>query len=138
MKRREFIGLVGAAAVVWPVAAGAQQAPKIARIGVLMGIGEKDPEAGPRVEALEQGFRELGWIKGQNLLLDYRWTAGDVDRAQRFAKEIVELKPDLIVVHSTPAVKALRQLTTTIPMVFVLIADPIRTSRIPAVTLRAL
>jgi putative ABC transport system substrate-binding protein len=64
-------------------------------------------------------------VKGRNLQLDYRWTAGDLDRAQRFAKEIVELKPNLIVVHSTPAVKALRQLTTSIPMVFVLIADPI-------------
>ncbi len=90
-----------------------------------MGIGENDPEAGPRVEALEAGLRELDWVKGRNLQLEYRWTAGDLDRTQRFAKEIVELKPDLIVVHSTPAVKALRQLTTSIPMVFVLIADPI-------------
>jgi putative ABC transport system substrate-binding protein len=112
-------------AIAWPLAAHAQQPERIARIGVLMGIGENDPEAGPRVDALEQGFRELGWVKGRNLRLDYRWTAGDRDRAQLFAKEIVELKPDVIVVHSTPAVKALRQLTTTIPMVFVLIADPI-------------
>jgi len=125
MRRREFITLLGGVAAVSPLAARAQQSERTARIGVLMGIGESDPEAKPRVEALEQGFRELGWAKGQNLQLDYRWTAGDLDRAQRFAKEIVELKPDLIVVHSTPAVKALRQLTTTIPMVFVLIADPI-------------
>jgi len=125
MKRREFITLVGGAAASWPLAVHAQRSDRTARIGVLMGIGEGDPEAGPRVAALEQGFSELGWAKGRNLQLDYRWTAGDLDRAQRFAKEIVELKPDLIVVHSTPAVKALRQLTTTIPMVFVLIADPI-------------
>src|ERR1700710_1098938 len=125
MQRREFITLLGGAAVVWPLAVRAQRSDRTARIGVLMGIGESDPEAGPRVEALELGFRELGWTKGRNLQLDYRWTAGDLDRARIFAKEIVELKPDLIVVHSTPAVKALRQLTTTIPMVFVLIADPI-------------
>lgn len=127
MKRREFITLLGGVAAAWPpLAVRAQRSSdRTARVGVLMGIGEGDPEAGPRVEALEQGFYELGWIKGRNLQLDYRWTAGDPDRALLFAKEIVELKPDLIVVHSTPAVKALRQLTTTIPMVFVLIADPI-------------
>jgi putative ABC transport system substrate-binding protein len=125
MKRRDFIALLGSAAALWPLAAHAQQPERSARIGVLMGIGENDPEARPRVEALEQGFQELGWVKGRNLHLDYRWTAGDPDRARSLAKEIVELKPDLIVVHSTPAVKALRELTTTIPMVFALIADPI-------------
>jgi putative ABC transport system substrate-binding protein len=125
MKRREFITLVGGVAAVRSLTARAQQSGRTARVGVLMGIGESDPEARPRVEALEQGFRELGWIKDKNLQLDYRWTAGDLNLAQRFAKEIVELKPDLIVVHSTPAVKALRQLTTSIPMVFALIADPI-------------
>lgn len=124
MRRREFItGIVGLTA--WLRAARAQKSKPTARIGVIMGIGENDPEAGPRVEALEAGLRELDWVKGRNLQLEYRWTAGDLDRTQRFAKEIVELKPDLIVVHSTPAVKALRQLTTSIPMVFVLIADPI-------------
>jgi putative tryptophan/tyrosine transport system substrate-binding protein len=124
MKRREFITLFGGVAAAWPLVARAQQSERTARVGVLMGIGDSDPEAGPRVEALEDGFRQLGWVKGRNLQLDYRWTAGDLERAQRFAKEIVELRPNLIVVHSTPAVKALRQLTT-IPMVFVLIADPI-------------
>jgi putative tryptophan/tyrosine transport system substrate-binding protein len=125
MKRREFVTLLGSVAAVWPFAVRAQQSDRTARIGVLMGISESDPEAGPRVEALERGFRELGWVKDRNLQLDYRWTAGDLDRARLFAKEIVELKPDLVVVHSTPAVRALRQLTTTIPMVFVLVADPI-------------
>jgi putative ABC transport system substrate-binding protein len=124
MKRREFIALLGGVAAMSPLAVHAQSSRTV-RIGVLMGIGENDPEAGPRVAALEQGFRELGWIKGRNLQLDYRWTAGDPDRAGLFAKEIVKLNPDLIVVHSTPAVRALRQLTTTIPMVFVLVADPI-------------
>ncbi len=124
MRRRDFVTLLGGTMIL-PLAAHAQRPEKITRIGVLMGIGENDPEAGPRVEALEGGLRELGWVKGRNLQLDYRWTAGDPDDAERFAKDIVELKPDLIVVHSTPCVKALRQLTTTIPMVFVLVADPI-------------
>ena len=124
MRRRDFVTLL-AGTMLLPLAARAQRPDRITRIGVLMGIGESDPEARPRVEALEQGLHELGWVKRRNLQLDYRWTAGAPERAQLLAKEIVELKPDLIVVHSTPAVKALRQLTTTIPMVFVLIADPI-------------
>src|ERR1700742_4520157 len=124
MRRRDFVTLLGGTMLL-PVGARAQRPEKVTRIGVLMGIGESDPEAGPRAEALEGGLRELGWTKGRNLELDYRWTAGDADSAGRFAKEIVDLKPDLLVVHSTPCVKALQQLTTTIPMVFVLVADPI-------------
>src|ERR1700760_2251620 len=124
MRRRDVVTLLGCT-MLWPLAARAQPAERVTRIGVLMGIGENDPEAGPRVEALEGGLRELGWGKGRNLQLDYRWTAGDPNDAERFARDIVELKPDLIVVHSTPCVKALRQLTTSIPMVFVLVADPI-------------
>ena len=109
----------------WRNAAQAQQSGRVTRIGVLMGIGDSDPEAKPRVEALQNGLKELGWVDGQNIHLDYRWTEGDPARTQLLAKEIVDLKPDIIVVHSTPAVKALRQLTSTTPMVFVLIADPI-------------
>ena len=124
MKRREFMLLLGGMALSWPIAARAQPG-RVARVGVLMGIGESDPEAKPRVEALQSGLKELGWTESQNIHLDYRWTAGDLDRTQLFAKEIVELKPDVIVVHSTPAVNALRQLKSTTPMVFVLIADPI-------------
>jgi len=126
MRRRDFITFLGSvAASTWPLGALAQQSGGMRRIGVLMGIGEDDPEAQPRVEALQQGLQERGWTEGRNIRLDYRWTAGDLDRTRRFAKEIVELRPDLIVVHSTPAVQALRQLTTTTPMVFALIADPI-------------
>lgn len=125
MRRREFISLVGGAAVAWPFAVCAQQPDGIRRIGVLMGIGDTDPEAHPRVAAFQGGLKDLGWTEGHNIHLDYRWTAGNLDRTARFAKEIVDLKPDVIVVHSTPAVEALRQLTSITPMVFVLIADPI-------------
>jgi putative ABC transport system substrate-binding protein len=124
MRRRQFITLLGGAAATWPAVTRAQQPARVSRIGVLMGIGESDPEAKPRVEALQNGLKELGWTEDR-IHLDYRWTAGDPDRTRRFAKEIVELKPNVIVVHSTPAVNALRQLTSTTPMVFVLIADPI-------------
>jgi putative tryptophan/tyrosine transport system substrate-binding protein len=124
MRRRDFILLLSGAIAASSTETGAQQVDRTRRIGVLMGIGENDPEAKPRREALENGFKELGWT-GNRIHLDYRWTGGDVDRTRLFAREIVELKPDVIVVHSTPAVKELRQLTSTIPMVFVLIADPI-------------
>jgi ABC-type uncharacterized transport system substrate-binding protein len=124
MRRRDFMLLLSGAVAASPTKAAAQQGDRTRRIGVLMGIGENDPEAEPRREALENGFKELGWT-GNRIHLDYRWTGGDVDRTWLFAREIVELKPDAIVVHSTPAVKELRQLTSTIPMVFVLIADPL-------------
>ena len=124
MERRTFITLLGGTAA-WPFAARAQQASRVARIGVLMGIADSDPEAKPRVEAFQAGLQELGWTEGQNVRLDYRWTAGDPDRTLQFAKEIFELKPDIMLVHSSPAVAALRQLTSKIPMVFVLVADPI-------------
>ena len=125
MRRREFIELVGAAAAAWPFTAYAQPSRGARLIGVLMGIGEDDPEARPRVDALQQGLQERGWHEGRNIHLEYRWTAGDLERTRRFAKEIVDLKPDLIVVHSTPAVNALRELNITTPMVFALIADPL-------------
>jgi putative ABC transport system substrate-binding protein len=124
MERRRFITLLGAT-LASPLAARAQQADRVAHIGVLMGISDSDPEAKPRVEAFRKGMEELGWTEGRNVRLDYRWTAGDPDRTVLFAREIFELKPDIMLVHSSPAVAALRKLTSRIPMVFVLIADPI-------------
>lgn len=124
LRRRDFMMFLAGAMVASPTETAAQQSDRTRRIGVLMGIGENDPEAKPRLEALENGLKELGWT-GDRIHLDCRWTAGDLDRTRLFAKQIIELKPDVIVVHSTPAVKALRQLTSTTPMVFVLIGDPI-------------
>src|SRR4029077_8103353 len=104
MRRREFVKLLGGAAAAWPLPVHAQQSDTVRRVGVLMGIGDSDPEAKPRVEALQAGLRERGWTPGGNLQLDYSWTAGDLELTKRYAKEIVDLKPDVIVVHSTPAV----------------------------------
>lgn len=123
IRRREFTTLLGSAVIGWAGTSTAELAEGPRRVGVLMGIGENDPEAKPRLEALENGFKQLGW--GDRIHLDYRWSAGDVERTRRFAREIVELKPEVIIVHSTPAVKELRELTSSIPMVFVLVADPI-------------
>ena len=127
MKRREMLLLLGGTALPLfsPLAAHAQQPNRVRRVGVVMGIGEGDPEAKPRVEALLAGLQELGWTEGRNIHLDYRWTNGDLERSRTVAKEIVDLKPEMFLVHSTPAVHAVRELAPAIPMVFVLIADPI-------------
>ena len=128
MRRREVLWLLGGT-VVPSIASSspssAQQSNRVRRIGVLMGITETDPEAQPRIDALRGGLLNLGWSEGRNVQLDIRWTAGDVDRTQRSAREIAQNKPDLIVVHSTPAVRALRELVPSTPMVFVLIGDPV-------------
>jgi len=127
MRRREFISLLGGAAAVWPLAAIAQQADQVRRIGVLSNIGESDLEAQSMVTALHEELRKLGWIDGRNLRVDHRWAAGNPERATAFAKELVALKPDVIVAHTTPSVVAMQKQTDTIPIVFVQISDPIGT-----------
>ncbi len=124
MKRREFIaGLGGAAA--WPVAARAQQRERVRRIGVLMGYDEKDQTAKAYFSELIRGLGELGWNDGRNLRMDVRWGAGVPDRMRIFAKELIDLQPELIVVNSAGATKALQQQTQTIPIVFLLAGDPV-------------
>jgi putative ABC transport system substrate-binding protein len=129
VKRRDFITLVGGAAA-WPLAARAQQGGEVRRLGVLSNIGESDPEAQSMAAALHRGLRELGWVNGRNLQVDHRWGAGNPQRVADFAKELVALKPDVIVAHTTPSVIALRKETNTIPLVFVQISDPIGTGLI--------
>ena len=126
MKRREFITLIGGVAA-WPMAARAQQGGDMRRLGVLSNIGESDPEAQSMAAALHRGLRELGWVNGRTLQVDHRWGAGNPQRVAGFAKELVGLKPDVIVAHTTPSVIALRKETNTIPLVFVQISDPIGT-----------
>jgi putative tryptophan/tyrosine transport system substrate-binding protein len=122
MKRREFIMLLGGTAAAWPVAARAQQA---ARIGALMAVAENDSEARARVAAFRQGLRELGWREGQNISIEFRWTADNVDLMQRYAAELVGLAPDLIVALSPPALAALQRETRSIPIIFVQVGDPV-------------
>ena len=124
MRRREFITLLGGAAT-WPLAASAQQADQVRRVGVLSNIAESDLEAQSMVAALHEELRKLGWVNGRNLQIDHRWAAGNAERAARFAKELVALKPDVIVAHTTPSVVAMQKQTDTIPIVFVQISDPI-------------
>jgi putative ABC transport system substrate-binding protein len=129
MKRREFItllaGTAAATSASWPLAARAQQSGRTRRIGVLMGIAESDPTGPSFVSAFTQALQNLGWRDGSNIRIEYRWGAGDSDRIRDFARELVELQPDLIVGHTTPVVAALKQQTRTIPIVFIQVSDPV-------------
>ena len=124
MKRRAFIaGLGGAAA--WPVVARAQQGDRVRRIGVLTSAAESDQEGQYSVAAFREELRKLGWMEGRSSEIDIRWAAADVELMKRFAKELVTLQPDLILTSSTAATAVMLQHTRTIPVIFVLVADPV-------------
>ena len=124
MKRREFITLVGGAAAAWPLAAQAQQGERMRRIGVLVGLAENDPEMKERLAGFRQGLEKLGWSEGGNVRIDYRFAPAGT-QAHLLAKELVALRPDVILAQSTPATAALKPETSTIPIVFAGVADPI-------------
>jgi putative ABC transport system substrate-binding protein len=125
MKRREFITLLGGAPLAWPLRARAQQPAGIRRVGVLLNLSENDVESQRLVTAFRQRLAQQGWADGRNLRIDYRWAAGDVGRIRVFAKELVELSPDIIVGYATPSVVALQQETRSIPIVFLSVTDPV-------------
>ena len=125
MIRREFITLLGGAAMGWPLAARAQQPERTRRIGLLSGGAREDVQSPPNLAAFTKGLQALGWTDGQNLKIEYRWSAGNLDLMKEYARELVALKLDLIVAHTTQVVAALRQETTTIPIVFVVVSDPV-------------
>jgi len=126
MRRREFITLFGSAAAAWPLAARAQQAEHMRRIGVLMGYPENDLEGPAFFAAFRDGLQKLGWMEGRNIQLDTRWVSpDDAEARQRFAKELVALQPDLILSSVTPTTAALLQQTRTIPIVFATVSDPV-------------
>jgi putative tryptophan/tyrosine transport system substrate-binding protein len=125
MKRREFITLLGGAAV-WPLAARAQQLDRMPRIGVLVGTyAQTDREGQARITVFLDTFQRLGWSDGRNVRIDYRWGAGDADRSKAFAAELVRSAPDVIVVVNNPTLAELQRLTRTIPIVFTQISDPV-------------
>jgi putative ABC transport system substrate-binding protein len=123
--RRKFLATLGSAAAAWPLAARAQQADRVRRVGVLMNLTADDPEASTRVTALAQGLQQLGWTDGRNVRIDYRWGAADADRSRKYAAELVTLAPDVILASGTPAAAALQQATRTVPIVFVNAVDPV-------------
>ncbi len=133
MKRRKFISLLGGAAAassLWPLRARAQQAARMRRIGVLMASAQSDPEAQLRAQAFEAGLRELGWVEGRNLRLDYRFVP-DAGRLRAQATELVGLAPDLIFAVATPVVAGLLPVSRALPIVFVQVTDPVGSGFVP-------
>ena len=123
MNRRAFITLLGAAAA-WPLAARAQQAERVRRIGLLMGVAD-DREGQARVTALKQGLQELGWTDGRDIQIETRFGEADIGRIRTDAAELVALAPDVIVGQTTPVIRALRQATSSIPIVMAAVNDPV-------------
>ena len=126
MRRREFITLVGGTLAAWPRLAYAQQpSDRVRRIGVLMPYTKDDPEDQQRVAAFQEALKQSGWIEGRNIQSEYRWYAGNPDRARSAAKELVGLKPDLILVGASAGLVALTQETRSVPLIFVAVTDPV-------------
>jgi len=125
MNRREFIMLLGGAAAAWPLAARAQQGGRIRRVGVLQNLASNDPAEQARLMAFGQGLQELGWTIGQNVRIENRWSAGDPDRIRRNTEEMVALAPDVILASGNAGVAPLLQATRTVPVVFVIVPDPV-------------
>ncbi len=125
MQRREFIMLVGGAAAAWPLAARAQQVERVRRIGVLNSLAEDDPESVMRRAAFERTIRELGWINGGNLRIDYRWARNDPELIRKFVGELVALAPDVIVTSGSVVVGPMVRATQNIPIVFLQVIDPV-------------
>jgi len=125
VKRRAFITLLGSAAAAWPLAARAQQPDRMRRIAVLMNNAEDDPEGEARAAAFRQGLQTLGWTEGKNLSIDWHWTAGDVGRIRGNVMEVAGHPPDIIVANGRVILLEAVQVTTSIPIVFVLVNDPV-------------
>jgi putative tryptophan/tyrosine transport system substrate-binding protein len=126
MNRREFITLLGGAAAAWPLAARAQQLTPMRRVGVLIvAYAQSDPEAQARTAAFLDTFQTLGWADGRNVRIEYRWGAGDADGGKAAALELVRSAPDVILVASNSALAEVRRLTSSIPIVFTQISDPV-------------
>ena len=126
MRRREFIALLGGtAAAGWPLAARAQQAERMRRIGVLMNRAADNPDGQARLAAFQQTLQQLGWSEGRNVRIDIRWGADDVERERRYAAELIELAPDIILAGGTLSMAALQQTGRSVPIVFAAIADPV-------------
>jgi ABC-type uncharacterized transport system substrate-binding protein len=128
MRRRDFITLLGGTAVLWPLAARAQQSTQVPnqvrRAGALMNIAESDPEARVWASAFEQGMEKQGWKSGHNLQIKYRWANSD-SLLKRFAQELVRLNPDVILAASASSASALQEATSTVQVVFMRTSDPV-------------
>ena len=125
MRRREFITLLGCASAAWPFAVRAQQRERMRRIGVLMNLAADDAQSMARISAFLQGLQQLGWTDGRNVMIDYRWGAGDPERIRKSATELLALAPDVILAIGAITVGPLQQLSRTVPIVFANVTDPV-------------
>jgi len=125
MKRREFITLLGGAAVAWPLGARAQQGERMRRVGVLSALAADDPQGQTRLASFVQELQRLGWTDGRNLRIDYRWAAGNVADIRKYAAELVALAPDVILTTGPSTMGPLLQATRTVPIVFAILPDPV-------------
>jgi putative ABC transport system substrate-binding protein len=126
VRRREFVTLLGSVAVVWPLAARAQQTGRLRRVGVLIPYpDDREPLAKDFLSALRQRLHELGWDEGRNIRFDYRFTGQVPERMRAGTEELITLAPDIIVVYANPAAVIVRKATQTIPVVFVVVSDPV-------------
>ena len=132
MKRRVFIGLLCGLAAGLPLAHRTQAAERAKRLGVLMSNKEGDPVATMRVAKFREGLAQLGWREGQNLQIEWRWGGGDIALTRSYAEQLVQLAPDILLGNGTPATVALKQATTTIPIVFSVVNDPVSQGIIPS------
>ena len=132
--RRQFISALGGAAVAWPLATHAQQSDRMRIVGLLLaGPSESDSGAQARLAAFRDALRDLGWTEGSNIRLEVRWSAGNVDRARAFASELVSFAPDVILAGGTTSIATLKQMTSSIPLVFVIVNDPVAQGFVPSV-----
>jgi len=125
MRRREFFGLVGSVATVWSLSAYAQQVDPIRKVGVLMNFAAEDPEGQARLQLFSQSLRAVGWIEGKNLRTEIRWAGGNAERFHRYAAELVDSVPEVILASASQSVVALQQVTRTVPIVFANVIDPV-------------
>jgi putative tryptophan/tyrosine transport system substrate-binding protein len=125
MRRRSFIGLVGGAAIARPLSAFAQRASQIRNIGILANFPADDPEGQARVNGFTHALEGLGWSEGMNLHTETRWAGDNAERYPQYARELVALKPDVILASASSSVAALQQVTHTVPIVFANVIDPV-------------
>jgi putative ABC transport system substrate-binding protein len=130
MKRREFIAMLGCGALIASGSSRAQH-ERVRHIGMLMGYAEADPDTQARMAAFKEGLHQLGWKDGGNIQLTHRFGVGEIDRVRDYARELVDLNPDVIVCETTPTLKAVSDETSTIPIVFISVTDPVSTGFVP-------
>jgi putative ABC transport system substrate-binding protein len=125
LKRRDFIALLGGAAVAWPLAARGQQVERMRRICVLMGSQQSDPDSQVRLAAFRQVLQQLGWTEGRNIRIDQRWGAANPETLRMYVAELVASAPDAVLAHTPPVVAAVKRETRSVPIVFVMVPAPV-------------